>query len=63
MHAVAELHDTPDNWLAVAPAGLGVVRRVHAVPSHASANVWVPDPSEESPTAVQAVAAQLTGPR
>jgi hypothetical protein len=39
VHALAELHDTPDNWLDRAPVGLGVAWTCQLLPSHRSANV------------------------
>jgi hypothetical protein len=39
-----EAHDTPFNWLSMAPAGFGVVLTVQAVPFHDSASVsWTPE--------------------
>jgi hypothetical protein len=39
VHAVAEMHDTPDSLLACAPLGLGVVWIVQLVPFQRSASV------------------------
>src|SRR5215472_7005097 len=56
--AVAAVHDTPDNPLPVAPAGLGVAWSFHAVPFHPSASV----PEGEPPTAWQASEARHDTP-
>ena len=39
MHAVEDVHQTPDSWLEVAPDGFGVDCTVQSVPFQASANV------------------------
>jgi hypothetical protein len=41
VQAVAELQETPDKTLRIAPAGLGVGWTVQSLPSHASASVRV----------------------
>jgi hypothetical protein len=52
VHAVADVHDTPDRLLTVGPLGLGVVWIVQLEPSQRSAN----GPPLLSPTAVHAMA-------
>jgi hypothetical protein len=42
VHAVADVHDTPDKLLTIAPLGLGVVWIVQFVPSQRSASDHVP---------------------
>jgi hypothetical protein len=57
MHLVAEVHDTPERLLAVAPDGLGVVSIDQEAPFHTSARLtWTPVLSRYVPTAAQAVA-------
>jgi hypothetical protein len=51
VQAVADVHDTPDSTLLVAPGGFWVVWVDHLVPFQRSASVAPP----EDPTAVQAV--------
>jgi hypothetical protein len=52
VHAVAEVHDTPDKLMLAAPLGVGVVWIVHVLPSQRSASV----PPLPDPRAVHAVA-------
>jgi hypothetical protein len=53
VHAEAEVHETADRLLLVAPLGVGVVWVVQVLPSQNSASVA---PAPLFPTAVQAVA-------
>src|SRR5690348_667164 len=57
VQALADVQDTPESTLNVAPAGLGVCWIVQLDPFHASASVTsLPAELMENPTAVQAVA-------
>jgi hypothetical protein len=57
VHAEAEVHDTPDSPLDVAPLGVGVDWMVQVVPFQFSASVWLaPALVVEYPVAVQAEA-------
>lgn len=47
------VHDTPDSWLDIVPAGSGTGSRVQVLPSHDSANDAVPEAPEYEPTALQ----------
>ena len=56
VHAVEDVHETPDSELAAAPLGLGVESSIQVVPFQPSARVTgAPVPDESYPTAVQAV--------
>ena len=56
VHALAEVHDTPDSTAFVAPDGFGVVWTVHFVPFQSSAKgVSAPGKSLKDPTAVHVV--------
>jgi hypothetical protein len=57
VHAVADVQETAEKAVVVAPAGLGVALTVQVLPFHRSANGRAgPEESLESPTAMHAVA-------
>jgi hypothetical protein len=56
MHAVGDVHDTPDSELALAPLGTGVDLTDQVLPFQASATgTCAPAPFSERPTAMHAV--------